>query len=175
MKQTQARVVLSIDCFFVYVHIFLIIVVVEELRRNFQKKKKMVAFGGLVATFAAVSWAFVYAFTQDILVGMTPINLLTATYVFSGILSLLPFAVLGDVNNFGKSIAANPGEFAAYTTLVVLGKFFMIYSVKLIGATAAGLVEISYVSGLIAFLFHVRYGSSRRYLVTATANYPGCP
>jgi len=107
----------------------------------------MVAFGGFIATLAAFAWGVVYAFTQNILRGMSPLNLLTATYLFSGLLTLVPYSLFGDRKDLIDGIAANPKEFVFYVVLIVVAKFFMIVSVKLIGATAAGLVEISYVSG----------------------------
>jgi hypothetical protein len=105
----------------------------------------MPSFGGLVATLAALSWAIVYACTQEILSNMSPLNLLTSTYLLSGILSLAPFAVYGSMSGVSLGISKNPFQFSFYVVMILIAKFFMIYSVKLIGATAAGLVEISYV------------------------------
>jgi hypothetical protein len=113
-----------------------------------QNTNKKMLFGGFVATLAAVSWGFVYAFTQDILTDMSPINLLTATYLFAGLLSVVPYAFLGEQQDLVKGIKANPTQFSVYIILILAGKFFMILSVKLIGATAASLIEISYVSYL---------------------------
>src|SRR5687767_14538346 len=106
----------------------------------------MVSVGGLVATCAAVSWAVVYAVTQQILNEMTPMNLLTSTYLVSGFASLVPFVLVGDVDNLTTSVKNNPGQFGFYVVMILIAKYLMIVSVKLIGATAAGLIEISYVS-----------------------------
>ena len=100
-----------------------------------------------MATLAAISWAFVYAFTQNILEGMSPLNLLTATYLFAGLVCLIPYFILGERQDIIEGLKENPIEFGVYILLIVLGKFFMIFSVNLVGAVAAGLVEISYVSG----------------------------
>jgi hypothetical protein len=105
----------------------------------------MVSFGGIVATGAALSWAVVYACTQQILKDMTPMNLLTSTYLVAGIVSLIPFAVFGNASNLSHSVKQNPAEFAFYVIMILVAKYLMIWSVKLIGAVAAGLIEISYV------------------------------
>ena len=105
----------------------------------------MVNVGGFVAAFAAFSWAIVYAFTQEILVSMNPLNLLVSTYVIAGMLSIAPFVAFGDGENMADSLQETSSIFIPYVVMVLIAKYCMISSVKMIGATAAGLIEISYV------------------------------
>lgn len=104
-------------------------------------------FGGLVAALSALGWAIVYACTQEILINISPLEIVSATYLFSGLISLIPFAYFGSTTALTKLFSENPFGCVFYLVMTLFSKFCMISAIKFIGATAAGLIEISYVSG----------------------------
>ena len=99
-----------------------------------------------MAALSALGWAIVYACTQEILVNISPLEIVTATYLLSGILSLVPFAYFGSTAPLAKLFNENPVGSIFYLVMTLFSKYCMISAIKFIGATAAGLIEISYVS-----------------------------
>jgi len=117
----------------------------------------MVFSGGVIAAVASVAWAGVYALTEQFLVVMPPLSLLTYTYMVGGLVSLIPFFLFESVAVARSAIEGDPFLFGFYIVLVLTAKTLMIIAVKMVGASAAGFVEMSYVS-LYSNLEHYSLG-----------------
>lgn len=107
--------------------------------------------GMAVATVAALGWGYVYATMQEMTERMSPIAAMTAYYLFGSIL-LLPFLFTRWKEIVG-GISADRIVFVSSASAVMLSEFTILWSVSLLGGTAAGIIEVSYPVWTAIFLY----------------------
>lgn len=117
-------------------------------------------YGYLYAIGAAVTWGLLYAVDGKILSKISPMNLLFIQSLLIGLLAL-PFVVFG---NGTQDLLKNRAMWliiALTATLAVISNFWILKSIKLVGATTASSFEISYpffVAIFSTLLFGARFG-----------------
>jgi drug/metabolite transporter (DMT)-like permease len=101
--------------------------------------------GFLYALAAALTWGVVYAISQKVLMTTKPLVFLFLGYSLAALLTL-PFILIqwGSVKNV--LLASKPlwGWILAGEIFVFLANFFILSSVKELGAPTASILEISY-------------------------------
>lgn len=99
--------------------------------------------GYLYAIGAAVTWGLMYAIDEKILSKISPLNLLFIQCVLIALI-LLPFFI---VSNGLADLTKNRAIWlllALTVLLAVIGNFWILKSIQLLGATTASSFEISY-------------------------------
>lgn len=101
------------------------------------------ALGTLVALGAAASWGLVYAFVDRVLEHMSPVASIMVFY-FAGSLLLLPILPFY-IDEIGREISSTPLPLLLLAFVATLAAEVLIFwSIKLLGGTEAGLIEITY-------------------------------
>lgn len=114
--------------------------------------------GYLYAIGAAITWGLMYAIDEKILSRISPMNLLFVQCFLLAIVTL-PFFVLGDGR---QDLLKNRNMWPLVgltIVLAVVGNFWILKSIKMLGATTASSFEISYpffVAIFSMFLFGTR-------------------
>lgn len=121
------------------------------------------ALGTLVALGAAASWGVVYAFLDRVLEHLSPVASIIIFY-FAGSLLLLPILplYLDEISHEIRSAPIHLLLLAFAATLI--GELLIFWSIKLLGGTEAGLIEITYPI-FTALILYVMFGKT---LTTAT-------
>ena len=101
---------------------------------------------GIIFAFgAAIAWGVVYTVDQKILTELSPLTLLFVHYVLTVII-LTPF-VFSQSNSLGSIQTMSSQTMALVATAVIftiVANMFILNSIKLLGASTASIVEITY-------------------------------
>jgi drug/metabolite transporter (DMT)-like permease len=110
--------------------------------------------GFLYAIGAAIIWGLVYTIDQRILINMSPITLIFANAIIS-LIVLLPFVFFdhGSIKTFIGSGKWNIVLVVASVLLAILANFCIFSGIKLVGASAASIIEIMYPFFVVLFSF----------------------
>ncbi len=114
----------------------------------------MKLLGYLLAIAAAVTWGLVYALDQKILKVTPPIVLLFIHSLVATVL-MLPF-VLFETAPFSATLAAGRNHLLLLLSaiaLATLASFLIFGSIKILGASHASILEISYPFFVVLFSF----------------------
>lgn len=101
--------------------------------------------GFAYAIGAAITWGLVYAIDQKILSNTSPAALLFVNTLMTAIV-VLP-VIFFDHDSIRTLLSSSKGNLALVTTSIILAALanFLIFSgIKLVGASSASLIEISY-------------------------------
>ncbi len=110
--------------------------------------------GFVFAFAAAITWGLVYTIDQRILTGISPFALLFIDSVVTAIV-VLPFVFL-DKKPILQGLASGTRTWELIILSIILAALanFLIYSaIKLIGASPASIIEISYPFSVVLFSF----------------------
>jgi drug/metabolite transporter (DMT)-like permease len=108
--------------------------------------------GFIIALLAAISWGWIYAYTEKIVERLSPVSTMIVFYYLGSLLMipLLPF-YFKEITSETSSISSLP--FVVTIIATILAEFLIIWSIKLLGGVEAGLIEISYPLFTAIFLF----------------------
>ncbi len=114
----------------------------------------MESVGFLYAIGAAVTWGLVYTLDQKILSNVSPITLLFIDSLITAIL-MLPFVFFdnGSVKALFSSGKTNLALVGLSLALALLANFLIFSSIKIVGSSAASIIEIAYPFFVILFSF----------------------
>jgi drug/metabolite transporter (DMT)-like permease len=98
--------------------------------------------GVLVSFAAAFCWGTLYAEVQTLDRAIPPFALLAVAYLI-GCLVLSPY-MFKHSEGIKKGISADPRDFLFCLLALVLAEALIFYSISLLGATEASLIEVSY-------------------------------
>lgn len=123
-------------------------------KQNIANSKSMDNAGFLFAIGAAISWGLVYAIDQKILYQTSVLTYLFISALLTVVL-LLPFIIfdihpIKNLISFGK---ANLILILVSLVLTIIADFFILSSVKILGASTASIFEIAYPFFVVLFSF----------------------
>jgi len=101
------------------------------------------ALGVATALAAAASWGAIYALVEQAMERMSPMAAIIVVY-FAGSLLMLPAVpfYLDEISSCLKSAAFGP--LALTVLLTVVAELLVFSSIKMLGGTEAGIIEITY-------------------------------
>lgn len=110
--------------------------------------------GYILAIGAAIAWGMVYTLDQKIMDKVSPVSLLFFSYIVSGLL-ILP-AMIFEKGSFHSILTSGRDNLALLlisTVLTVVASLLILNSVKILNASTASVLEISYPVFVILFSY----------------------
>ena len=116
------------------------------------------ALGFVVALAAAASWGAIYALVEQAMEQMSPMAAIIVIY-FAGSLLMLPVVpfYLDEISSCLKSADLSP--LVLTVLLTVVAELLIFSSIKMLGGTEAGIIEITYPI-FTALILYVTLGKS---------------
>ena len=114
----------------------------------------MKTLGVIYAIVAAVMWGVVYAIDQKILVKLSPLTLLIVSSVVT-LVVCIPLALWFEPHSLKTLMSSGRNTqwlLLIATLLVIVANYFILFSVKEIGAPMATILEISYPFFVVLFV-----------------------
>ncbi len=110
--------------------------------------------GYILAIGAAITWGMVYTLDQKIMDKLSPLSLLFVSYLISILVTLpLMFLEKGSFQSILNAGKNNLGLLLISTLLTVMANILILSSVKILNASAASILEISYPVFVVLFSY----------------------
>lgn len=108
--------------------------------------------GFIFSIIASITWGLAYALDQKVLEKITPISLISISYFVCFFLTL-PF-LFSDKKNIGSLVALDKKEAIIFFLAILLtfvANYFILAGIKMLDASTASVIEISYPIFVILF------------------------